>query len=281
MFEVVFLICLGVIWIIAAVAHDFKTYEVPNWLSLSLIVFALGFRFFYGLFGSEINFSFFYQGLIGLGIFTILGTLFYYSRIFAGGDAKLMMALGAVIPFYSNFQDNFYLFLKFLLLFLISGAIYGLVMAVSIGVRNRKLFRKEFGKQFKKNKKKLLVFMIFGIVFLVSSFFVFEFLVLSIGLFVFPYLYIAAKSIDESCMIKKVPPEKLTEGDLLYKDVKIGNKKIKATWGGLSKEEISLLKKNKKEILIRYGIPYTPAFLIGFILLVVFWFKGLDFFGGF
>jgi len=275
MFEVWFLICLGIVWIVAAIVQDLKTHEVANWLSVSLVVFALGFRFFYGFFSPEIDFSLFYQGLIGLGIFTILGTLFYYSRVFAGGDAKLMMALGAVIPFYNNLNDNLYLFLWFLVLFLISGAVYGMIMGISLAIKNRKLFRKEFRKQFGKHKRKLFGVLIFGIVLLCFSFFAFEFLLLGLAFFVFPYLYLLAKSVDESCMVKKVSVERLTEGDWLYKDVQIGNRKIKAKWDGLSKEEISLLRKNKKEILVRYGIPFTPSFLIGFVLLVVFWFKGL------
>jgi len=277
MFEVWFLICLGVVWVVAAVIQDFKTHEVANWLSISLIIFALGFRFFYGLFGFNdgTDFSFFYQGLVGLGIFTVLGTLLYYGRVFAGGDAKLLMALGTVLPWYSNLSDNLYLFLWFLILFLISGAIYGMLMGISLGVKNKKLFKKEFRKQFQKYKKKILVFLIFGILFLGISFFAFEFLILGIGFFVFPYLYLLAKSVDEACMVKNISPNKLTEGDWLYKDIKIGNKNIKANWDGLSKEEISLLKKNKKKVLVKYGIPFTPSFLIGFILLVVFWFKGL------
>jgi len=48
---------------------------------------------------SEAGFGFFYQGLIGLGIFFVLGNALYYGRMFAGGDAKLMIALGAVLPF--------------------------------------------------------------------------------------------------------------------------------------------------------------------------------------
>ena len=44
------------------------------------------------------SFNFFYQGLIGLGIFFVLGNAFYYGRFFAGGDAKLMISLGAILP---------------------------------------------------------------------------------------------------------------------------------------------------------------------------------------
>ncbi|MBU2053223.1 MAG: prepilin peptidase [Nanoarchaeota archaeon] len=102
MYGVIFLIVLGFVWIIFASVQDLKNKEVANWLNFSLIIFALGFRFFYSLFYRG-GFSFFYQGLIGLGIFFVLGNLLYYGRMFAGGDAKLMIAMGAVLPFSESF----------------------------------------------------------------------------------------------------------------------------------------------------------------------------------
>ena len=98
MFEIIFLIILALIFILVATFQDLRMREVANWINFSLIIFALGFRFFWSLF-SESGFGFFYQGLIGFGIFFILGNLFYYGRIFAGGDAKLMIAMGAILPF--------------------------------------------------------------------------------------------------------------------------------------------------------------------------------------
>jgi Flp pilus assembly protein protease CpaA len=60
MFEVIFLIVLAVVWIGAATICDLKSREVPNWINFSLIIFALGFRFFYSLFSQNAQgFSFF------------------------------------------------------------------------------------------------------------------------------------------------------------------------------------------------------------------------------
>ncbi len=90
-------------------------------------------------------------------------------------------------------------------------------------------------------------------------------------IFIIPYLYLSAKAIDEVCMIKKISPKNLTEGDWLYKDVKIGNKFVKKSWDGLTKQEIKLLKK-KDYVFVRQGIPFSPAFLIAFLILIYFWF---------
>jgi len=101
------------------------------------------------------------------------------------------------------------------------------------------------------------------------------FFFIGILVFLLPYLYVYAKAVDESCMIKKVKTSKLTEGDWLYKDVRVGRNVIKASWDGLRKEEINLLKKKHEFVLIRQGIPFSPAFLISFIVLIYFWKIGL------
>jgi len=280
MFEVIFLSALALVWLIFATVQDFKKREVANWLSFSLIIFALGFRFFYSLF-SDIGFGFFYQGLIGFGIFLILGNLLYYCKMFAGGDAKLMIALGAVLPFSAIFNDNLKIFLLFFILFLLIGAVYSLLASIYLSFRNFKRFKREFLKQFKKNKKlsMLALFAAFALValgFLDNLFFV-----LGIIVFILPYLYTYVKSVDESCMVKKIKTNKLTEGDWLYKDLKIGKHIIKAKWDGLSKSEIKSIQKRFNFVIIRNGIPFTPVFLISFIVLFCLWklgWKGFGFF---
>ena len=267
MFEVIFLICLGLVWIIFAVVQDSRKHEVANWLNFSLIIFALGFRFFWSLFSRDGNSNFFFQGLIGLGIFFVLGNLFYYGRIYAGGDAKLMIALGAVLPVYYNIKDNLKLFLVFLFLFLFAGAIYGLVSSFILAIRGGKNFRREFAKQFLKNKKLVYIFSSAGILISAFGFYNGIFLALGIFCFIIPYLYLFAKSVDESCMIKQIDARKLTEGDWLYKNVKIGKKLIRANWDGLSGDEIRMLVRARKKVFIRQGIPYTPVFLIAFLIL--------------
>ncbi|MFA4953178.1 MAG: prepilin peptidase [Candidatus Pacearchaeota archaeon] len=277
MFEVIFLIVLALIWIVFASVQDLKHREVANWLSFSLIVFAVGFRFFWSLFSPNSNFMFFYQGLIGLGIFFVIGNLFYYSRLFAGGDAKLMIALGPVLGFSSNFLTNLKIYFIFLIVYLFAGMFYGIFWSLSLMLRNFKSFKKEFTKLFYKNSRLVLlvsfigmVLVFFGFIDLIFSYFGFLILII-------PYVYLFAKAIDEACMIKNVKVSELVEGDWLYKDVKIGRKLIKANWDGLSKEDIKLLRKKKKSVLIRQGIPFVPVFLIAFLILIYIWFYRISF----
>jgi Flp pilus assembly protein protease CpaA len=265
MLEVMFLFLLGLVWIIFASIQDLKTSEISNWLNYSLIIFALGFRLFVSLFGGD--WSWFIQGAIGLGIFFVLSNILYYGKMFAGGDAKLMMALGVVLPIYSTFSANLEIYILFLLIFLVSGFVYGFLGSLYFGFKNFNNLKKEFKKQFKKNKRILLVITFIACLFLVWSFSFAGFFWFGVFLIFISYLYIFVKSVDEACMIKKVKPNKLMIGDWLYKDVKVGNKKIKATWNGLTKKDIALLKKNKKEVLIRYGIRFAPVFLIAYLIL--------------
>ncbi|MBU0893850.1 MAG: prepilin peptidase [Nanoarchaeota archaeon] len=277
MFEIVFLFALALAWLLFASIQDLRIREIANWLNFSLIIFILGFRFFYSLFLNEsflvLN-NFFYQGLIGFGIFFIIGNMFYYGRFFAGGDAKLMMALGGVLAFSSNFWINIKLFITFFILFLFVGAFYGLVWSVFLGLRNFKDFKKEFLIQLKKNKNKIYLVIAVGICLMVLGFVQKSFFMLGVLIFILPYLYLYAKSVDERCLIKKLKVKDLREGDWLYRDVKVGKKLIKANWDGLSKKEIELLNKKSKLVLIRQGIPFSPVFFISFIILIYFWKTG-------
>ena len=273
MWEIVFLWILAFIWIIFGVIQDLRTREIANWLNFSLIVFALGFRFFYSLF--ETSFGFFYQGVIGLLIFFIVGNLLYYGKLFAGGDAKLMIALGAILPFSYDFYKNLDFFILFLIIFLIVGAVYTLILSLIISFKNFKMFKKAFKKEMKKHRKFYNFLLIVAILFIILGFINTLFFNLGALMFIFMHLYVYAKAVDEGCMIREVKTSKLTEGDWLYKNVKIGRKTIKAKWEGLRKEEIKLLKKKYKKIKIRQGIPFTPVFLISFLILIYFHSAGL------
>jgi len=274
MFEIIFLIILALIFILVATFQDLRMREVANWINFSLIIFALGFRFFWSLF-SESGFGFFYQGLIGFGIFFILGNLFYYGRIFAGGDAKLMIAMGAILPFSLDFFVNLNIFLMFLVLFLFIGAGYGIVWSVVLAFRNGKGFRREFSKRWKTHRKLSFGVMFIGLILMFLGLVEGAFFGLGVFVFILPYFYLFTKSIDNSCMVFEIPSSKLREGDWLSKDLIIGNKVINKNWEGLTKAQIKQISKKFKKVKIKQGIPFIPVFLISFLVLVFLWFRGI------
>ncbi len=272
MIEVIVLLVLAFMWLVFATVLDFRTKETPNWIPFSLIIFALGFRFFYSLF-SNAGFGFFYQGLIWTGIFIIVGNLMYYARTFAGGDAKLFMALGPVITFTASFLTNLELSVLFLFLFLASGAAYSFLMTAYFAIKNHKKFGDHFGKILKSNLMWGIPVTLFGLVLVIIGI-IYDVLLICLGavVFIMPLLYVFTKSVDESCMVKKKPVKELMEGDWLYKDVKIGKETIKANWDGLSKKDIALMKKKLKFVTIREGIAFEVTFLIGFLALIYVYF---------
>lgn len=269
-----FLIILAIVWIIGAIIQDLRRREVDNVWNFSLIAFALAYRSAVSVFGND--YWFILNGVLGLIIFLILGNLFYYLRLFAGGDAKLVIALGTILPLSYDWIVNFKIFGLFILLFLLTGAIYVLLWSFYLVINNFNNFKKEFKKQVRDYRIMLfsgIGFFILGIVLISISI---SFFYLGIIVLLFPLLFIFAKSVEESCLIKQLTSKQVTEGDWLYEDIVVHGKRIRANWDGISSKELELIQKySKKKILIKQGIPFTPSFLFAFIGLLI----GSKFFG--
>jgi len=267
--ENLFLIVLGFIWIIGAVLQDLRRKEVDNLWNFSLIVFALSYRLFVSVYIND--YRFILNGVLGFLIFLFLGNLFYYMRLFAGGDAKLLIALGTILPLSFDWANNLIIFGYFILLFLFLGSIYALIWSLFLIYINFSNFKNEFKVQWKNYRKLFWLFFIFSVSLIIFSLLTSYIGVILIGFIVllFPFLFVFAKSVEESCMIKEISPKKVTEGDWLYKDIVVGRKKIRSNWEGVSKQELKLIKeKYKKKIMIKQGIPFTPSFLFAFIGLI-------------
>lgn len=266
-----FLIAMAIVWMIVSSIQDFRKREVENWWNFSLIIFALVYRAFLSV--EKMNFMYIVWGIIGLAGGFVLANVFYYSRIFAGGDAKLLMALGVIIPLSLSWQTNLYLLALFLIFFILAGSVYGLVFSIFLTIKNYKRFTLEFPKQFKKYSK--IIFVILCIVLLVIAFFIFIHfymgILLGIILFISPFLLVYAKALEEGCMFKLVNVKDLTIGDWTVKSIRAGKEVIKPNWEGLSEQELILIKKYcKGKIEVKQGIPFVPSFLLAFLAMVVF-----------
>ena len=253
--EYYFLFGLGLLWSIFAVVQDLKTREVSNWLNFSLIGFALAYRVFYSLFIND--YLFFVSGLLGFGVFFGLSHLFYYTKVFAGGDAKLLMGFGVILP-YSNFNELFSIGVIFLFALFFFGALYGLIYSVFIVIKN-----------FDKVKKAKWLFVILLLFSVLLMFLDYSTIIFGIFLILMLFLYAYVKALD-LCMIKLVKFKDLQEGDWLEREIRVGKKIIKKSVHGLSKEDIKLLKRFRKSVYIKEGIPFTPAFLLALLATVFF-----------
>ncbi len=278
----ILLLTITITYLIIASISDLKTKEVPDFISYSLIIIALTLRLLYSL--TTKDFTYLIQGLIGFIIFFTLSILFYYAKIWGGGDAKLLMGLGAVFPTYPKILLNYFtpnLNLPFLLILimniLIIGSVYGILWSIILATMNKKQFLKEIKPIYTKYRLLAHLFLILSILVLSLILIIPEtkiklmLLILSMILLIYPYLIIFIKTIEKSCLIKNIDIENLTEGDWLAKDVKLNNKLIlskKIT--EIEKKHIQLLKRYKiKKVLIKQGIPFIPSFLLSVIISLI------------
>jgi Flp pilus assembly protein protease CpaA len=118
MINVLLLIVTGLLLLYTSIT-DIKSRDVYNWAPITAIIIGLGLR----LVESFLKGSFwaFAYGLLGFIVIGGLGCLLYYMKLWGGGDALLLMALGSLLGFNITFLIVFcatgvwFLLLAFLL----------------------------------------------------------------------------------------------------------------------------------------------------------------------
>lgn len=282
MFDIVLMVFVLLALAVASYT-DFERREVPDWLNFSLLLFALIVRFVQATITQDwiIALTSVVGALVGYGI----GALMYYTGQWGGGDAKMLMAIGAAFatinpfPFNPELFTQFatsYNFLFFPILFfniLCIGAVYGLIWTFGLIVLHFQAFWKEFSLLWISYKYArilvscgvLLCFIVFFFVPHAVQILLFSFCVLAVTTLV---LFTVAKACEKACMIKKVSPKTITPGEWIVHDVFHQGKKICGpSKTGISPEEIELLKKYKVEtITIKVGMPFIPAFFLSFLV---------------
>jgi len=109
---------------------------------------------------------------------------------------------------------------------------------------------------------------------------VYRFLMIAVVamIFIIFYVWLFVKIVEESCLIKNIPTSKLTEGDWILKDEYKGKRYLAGPKDlGVSKEQIILLRRYKKTVTIKEGIPFIPAFLMAFIILLALYYSGVSY----
>ncbi|OIO40338.1 hypothetical protein CO154_01400 [Candidatus Pacearchaeota archaeon CG_4_9_14_3_um_filter_31_7] len=279
------LIAITFIYLIIASVTDIKRREVPNWLSFSFIILGLAVRAIACILIKPLtisNYSYLLYGLAGFLVFVGLGIAFYYGRIFSGGDAKLLMGIGAAIANMSSlkiissyiFLDKFFIF-QFVLNLLLVGLVYTLIFAFILTILKWSRIKNEVKNLFLKRKFAIIIISSLSLV-LAVTFFILRinfigpiFLVLMI----LPWIYVIIKPVQENGMIYEISVKDITEGEWLAEEIKIKEKIIKYKWDGINEKELKLIKENFDEgrkIKIKKGVPFIPVFLIAFILTFIF-----------
>jgi Flp pilus assembly protein protease CpaA len=250
---------------------DLKTKLVPDWSNYFMLIA--------GLFGNAIislvekSFWPIALSLIGAGAFFGIGYLLYVAGVWGGGDAKLLAAFGALFgpmapvaawPFLASLWLNILVF----------GAIFGIGGMLILLIKNRASVLPAIKQEFKKNG--LLIYPIVGTMVITGILYpikaVFGLVAILAALVFLLFVFKAAES---SCLIKTVKPSSLVEGDWIAEQVSVEAFTFTSKKSGITKAEIAKLveleKSGKlKDVKIKDGIPYVPAFLAALITTVIY-----------
>jgi len=272
------IIIISLIWLVFAIIYDFKTREVPDWLSYSFIAIAISINLIYSLIIKD--FSILLLSLIGFFVFGAIGMLLYYLKQWGGGDAKLLMGVGAMFANYPLSLINIFnpnLDISFLAILFVNimffGAIYGIVYIIMLAIINRNKIKK-----LSINDSKYKFYILIAIILMVLTIFIKEtnlrllMIILIILALIIPKLIILVNIVEKNCMYKSILISKLTEGDWIKDSIKIKGKLIYNNKSlGIKKEQIEQLKKYKlKHVTVKYGVPFAVSFLLGLAISLIF-----------
>tara|TARA_Y100000310_G_C20561758_1_gene753418 strand:- start:21 stop:866 length:846 start_codon:yes stop_codon:yes gene_type:complete len=273
---------ITLITLLIASYSDLKTREVPDWLNYGLIFMALGIRL---IFSVNSGWYILLSGVLGFAVCFLIAHLFYYTNQWGGGDAKLLMGMGAMIGITYPFNVESFNILFFFIALLFLGAIYGLIWMFALALQ-KKWFWLDFKNavnEYKKFHYGLIIFTVLLIIPVFLSPFLLSLIVFPLGVF---YLFIFINTVEKSCFIKKISVNKLTPGDWLAEDVKLNHKIVlkKKTLEEKDLKKLKQLHSNGKlnKVLVKEGIPFIPSFLFAYLFLIFGknawnWFYGLLF----
>ncbi|MBI3032721.1 prepilin peptidase [Candidatus Woesearchaeota archaeon] len=258
---------------------DIKSREVPDVINYGLVFLGVGLGIVFSIISKDWHILL--NSLLGFLIMFIFGAVMFYTGQWGGGDAKMLMGIGALVGLEASIKTwltNIPFLFFFIGLVLIVGGGYGLIWGIVIGIQHKKQFLEEVKKRlYQSTIKRTKVILVIASLLLIGYSFTLTFylrllvLILVLLLLVSFYLIIFIKIIEELGMVKEIPLSQLTEGDWINKEIKVKGKYIAGPKDlGVSKEQIALLKKlNIKKVEVKYGMPFVPAFLVAFIIALI------------
>ncbi len=260
------LVSLAILVMLIASYTDLRWREVPDWLNFAFIAAVLGIRM---IFSVEQGWSLFLDGVLGGAIAFLIAAAFYYTDQWGGGDSKLLIGIGALYGFSWPVTAHSFMFFAFILTLLFVGAGYGLVWLLYLSIAKRSVFSQAFRRKriyYRKEEKVVAILSIVLTLFAINLPVLWPLIFFPIGIF---YVFLFVGSVEDSCFVKNIKIQKLTEGDWLIKRVVVKGKTIVKP-KTLVRKDILLLEKHSDHItgvMIKEGIPFVPSFLIAFLIL--------------
>jgi|SRR3989338_7966531 len=273
----ILLIIITVIWLTFASISDLKTREVPDWISFSLIIIAVAFLLIQVI--SERSLKLLINPLIFGITFTIIAYTMYYTKQWGGGDTKLLIPLGIIFSTYPELNYfnpilNFPFPMILLINIFVIGTLYSLFYSFYLAIKHKERFIKEFKKNEFKKAKIIAVILALSLV-IITIYLPYPrnilSLLLSLIILITPYLIAFVKSVEKGCMFEKISVNKITEGDWVAENIYNNKKLILSKHNlGVTKKQIEVIKKLKKDVLVKNGLPFIPSFLIAVIVSLIF-----------
>ena len=262
-----------------ATLTDIYKKEVPDTVTYSLVILGFSLNMFLGLIHQDL--SYMYESLAGFLFASLIGLILFYTAQWGGGDAKLIMGIGATVGLPISLQG-----VPFLVIFIINsflvGALYGVAWIATLALFNLELVVTKVRENLSDTKKLGLLGVVFIFIALLIPVFtvdiIQEMALLYVGflflLSLFPFLLVSIRIVEDEVMQEQRSVEDLVPGDWVLEQP--DGFEINKT--GISEEDIEELKEsNIESILVKKGIPFVPSFLIAFVTTHVFATSLLDF----
>ena len=267
---------LALVLLVVASLCDFWWHEVPDWLNFSFLAGGVGLSVLLTI--SEMSWIPLLMSVAGIVLFGALGFGMFFSGQWGGGDVKTLLALGSLL---GAWFDPFHVGVSFFVNIFPAAALYGIVWFVILVSKHFSRVRTSLLR--KKHFLNILPFLfllsivsILSGVFLLRSLYQFVVIIVGIGIPVLVILYYVVKAVEGIAFVKSIVPSRLTDGDWLASPVIVRGKIIVDSGGtGVTVEDIDLLKRLHskgvvKSVLVKYGLPFVPAFLLSFVLTLLF-----------
>lgn len=273
---------------------DLKRREVPDILNAGLLMVGFGIATIASI--VSWNVLSLASALLGFIFCFFISCIMFYTGQWGGGDAKLLIALGALIglpfsplqsllillmnnPFSIAMHDIPFLFI-FLFMVIFLGGIFGFFWLVILIVRHWHQFVPSYlsalEERYARRKRYILyalLLILFSVAVFVSDFSLQILSAVSALLLFFLYhSFLIIKVTEQIAFVKRVPVSDITEGDWVAEDVVVEGKIIVSKKDlGMSREQLHELQRLAKHgkisvVPVKYGIPFVPSFLLAFVV---------------
>ena len=259
-----FLIVVGLVGGFAAGIYDLKTTNVPDKVCIAMILIGLSTHVLTGIFTGD--FSYFIYSLIFGGIFLVFGLGMYYTGQWGGGDGELLVATGVVLPILHSTKTIFPFAISFFMNSFFVGAVWSILYSLVYVYKKPKVYRKFFN-----DIREPKIFSILLVPLVLSAFLLAFNIFAAVVVFLAFVMVLLLKfsKVIELAFYKRIPVRELNVDDMLGEDIpklRLYKKHIK----GLTKSQVSRIKKNKRFVVIREGIRYGIVFPLALLLTVFF-----------